>query len=142
MKAHFEEIILSTKERLDLIDITEQVSSFVRQCKIESGFCLINSLHSTTAIIVNEHEPGLKEDILRKVREEFPRGAGWQHDRADENADAHLASIFLGHSKTLPIRDRKLVKGTWQNIFLLELDGPRVRRVMFEAIGSCHSRVK
>jgi secondary thiamine-phosphate synthase enzyme len=142
LKVHFEEITLSTKERLDLIDITEQVSSFVRQCKIESVVCLINSLHSTTAIIVNEHEPGLKKDILRKVREEFPRGAGWQHDRVDDNADAHLASIFLGHSKTLSIREQKLAKGTWQNIFLLELDGPRVRRVMFEAIGSWPSRVK
>ncbi len=142
MKVHFDEITLSTKERSDLIDITEQVSSFVRQCRIESGICLINSLHSTTAIIVNEHEPGLKKDVLRKVREEFPRGAGWQHDRVDDNADAHLASIFLGHSKALPIRDQKLVRGTWQNIFFLELDGPRVRRVMFEAIGTCPSRVK
>ena len=142
MKVHFEEITVSTKEQLDLIDITEQVSSFVRGCKVESGICLINSLHSTTAIIVNEHESGLKKDILRRVREEFPKRAGWQHDRVDDNADAHLASIFLAHSKMIPIIDGKLVRGTWQNIFLLELDGPRVRRVIFEAIGACPRRIK
>lgn len=135
MKAHFKEISLSTRKRLDLVDITERVSSFVRDCKMESGICLVNSPHSTTAIIVNEHESGLEEDILRKVREEFPRGAGWHHDRVDDNADAHLASVFLGHSKTFPIRKGRLERGTWQNIFLLELDGPRSRRVLFEVMG-------
>jgi thiamine phosphate synthase YjbQ (UPF0047 family) len=56
------------------VDITEDVSGFVRECGIESGICLVNSLHSTTAIIVNEQESGLVKDILRKVQEEFPRG--------------------------------------------------------------------
>jgi len=135
LKAHFKEISLSTSKRLDLVDITGDVSSFVKECKIESGICLVNSPHSTTAIIVNEHESGLMEDILRKVREEFPRGAGWHHDRVDDNANAHLASVFLGHSKTFPIKDGRLERGTWQNIFFLELDGPRSRRVLFEVMG-------
>lgn len=135
LKAKFKEISLSTKEGLELVDITEQVSSFTRECKIESGMCLINSPHSTTAIIVNEHESGLMEDILRKVREEFPKKLGWHHDRGDGNAKAHLASVFLGHSKTIPVRSGRLERGTWQNIFLLELDGPRTRRVLFEVIG-------
>lgn len=136
MKVRFEEITLSTREQLDLVDITEQVSSFVRECKMESGICLINSLHSTTAIVINERESGLMKDLLSKVREEFPKGVGWRHDRVDDNADAHLASIFLGHSKMLPVKNGRLVRGTWQNIFLLELDGPRTRRIMFEAIGT------
>jgi len=135
LKAHFKEISLSTRKRLDLMDITGAVSNFVKECKIESGICLVNSPHSTTAIIVNEHELGLIEDILRKVQEEFPRGAEWRHNRVDNNANAHLASVFLGHSKTFPIRNGRLERGTWQNIFFLELDGPRSRRVLFEAIG-------
>jgi secondary thiamine-phosphate synthase enzyme len=135
LKALFKEISLSTSKRLDLVDITELVSSFVTECNLESGICLVNSPHSTTAIIVNEHESGLKEDILRKIRGEFPRGAGWHHDRVDDNADAHLASIFLGHSKTFPIRKGRLERGTWQNIFFLELDGPRTRRLLFEVMG-------
>jgi secondary thiamine-phosphate synthase enzyme len=135
LKVKFKEISLSTGEELDLVDITKQVSSFVRKCEIKSGICLINSPHSTTAVIVNEQELGLMKDILRKVREEFPRRAGWHHDRGNGNANAHLASVFLGHSKTLPIRNGGLERGTWQNIFLLEMDGPRTRRVILEVIG-------
>jgi secondary thiamine-phosphate synthase enzyme len=135
LKADFKEISLSTRKRLDLMDITEHVSSFVDECKIESGICLINSPHSTSAIIVNENEAGLKEDILRKVREEFFQGRGWQHDRVDNNAVAHLGSVFLGHSKMFPIKNGRLERGTWQNIFFLELDGPRSRRVLLEVMG-------
>jgi secondary thiamine-phosphate synthase enzyme len=135
LKAHFKEISLSTRKRLDLMDITEQVSSFVDECKIESGICLINSPHSTSAIIVNENEAGLKEDILRKVREEFFQGTDWQHDRVDNNAVAHLGSVFLGHSKMFSIKNGRLERGTWQNIFFLELDGPRSRRVLLEVMG-------
>lgn len=135
MKVLFREISLSTSRRLDLVDITEEVLNYVEECDVKSGICTVNSLHSTSAIVVNENESGLKEDILSKVEEEFPRGAEWHHDRVDDNADAHLASVFLGHSKTFPIRDGKLVRGTWQNIFFLELDGPRIRRVLFEVVG-------
>jgi secondary thiamine-phosphate synthase enzyme len=135
LKVLFREISLSTSKRLDLIDITEEVLSFVEECNVESGICIVNSLHSTSTIVVNEHESGLKEDILRKVEEEFPRGAGRRHDQIDDNANAHLASVFLGHSKTFPIREGRLQRGTWQNIFFLELDGPRIRRILFEVVG-------
>jgi secondary thiamine-phosphate synthase enzyme len=135
LKAHFKEITLSTTKRTELIDITETVSAFVVECNVESGICLVNSLHSTTAVVVNEHESGLIADVLSKVQAEFPQGAGWRHDRIDDNADAHLESLFLGHSKMLPIKDRQLVRGTWQNIFFLELDGPRNRRILIELLG-------
>ena len=131
MQVYFKEFTYSTRERLELVDITEQVTAFVRECNIESGISLVNSAHSTTAIIVNEHESGLMRDILRKVQEEFPEGGGWFHDRIDDNADAHLASIFLGHSKTFPIKNGKL----YRNIFLLELDGPRTRHIVCEVMG-------
>ncbi|MFW6117717.1 MAG: secondary thiamine-phosphate synthase enzyme YjbQ [Thermoproteota archaeon] len=135
LKFEFKEIRLSTKKELELVDITERVSSFVKECEIDSGLCLVNSPHSTAAVIVNENESGLKEDILRKVREEFPRGAGWKHDLGDGNANSHLATVFLGHSQALPIRDGRLERGRGQNIFLLESDGPRNRRVLLETIG-------
>ena len=135
MKVYFKEFTYSTRERLELVDITEQVTAFVLECNIESGICLIDSPHSTTAIIVNEHESGLMRDILQKIQEEFPKGAVWLHDRIDNNADAHLASVFLGHSKTFPIQNGRLYRGTWQNIFLLELDGPRTRHIACEIMG-------
>lgn len=135
MKVFFDEINISTKSRRELIDISNYVEDHVRKSKIENGFCLVYALHSTTAIIINEHEMGLMQDIISKVEKDFPKGIGWLHDRVDDNADAHLASTFIGPSKVFPIRDGRLVRGTWQNIFLLELDGPRNRKMVLEALG-------
>ena len=136
MKVYFKEATHSTKARVEFVDLTDQVTGFVRTCNIKSGICLIASPHSTTAIVVNERERGLMQDLLTKLQEEFPRGRGWLHDRVDDNADAHLASMFLGHSKAFPIQDSRLYRGPWQNIFLVELDGPRTRRILYEVMGN------
>ncbi len=136
MKVLFREVEISTEARQQLVDVTEHVERIVRDSGIENGMCLIHSVHSTTSIIINEHENGLMDDILRKITADYPRGAGWRHDRIDDNADAHLASVFTGPSKTLPVRMGKLLRGTWQCIFLLELDGPRKgRRIVVEVMG-------
>jgi secondary thiamine-phosphate synthase enzyme len=131
----FRDMTVSTQSRVELLDITRSVEEFIQVNDVDAGLCLISSPHTTTAIIVNEREAGLMQDILKKVGEEFPRGAGWLHDKVDDNADAHLAAVFIGSSKTLPVRGGRLVRGTWQSIFLLELDGPRSRTVLLEFIG-------
>lgn len=135
MKAIFRELHIQTKERAALIDITNEVEDVVRKSGVNDGLCLVQSLHSTASIIVNEHERGLLQDILTKVAKDFPKCAGWLHDRVDDNADAHLASTFLSFSKTFAVKDKKLLRGSWQNIFLLELDGPRIRTVVVEVLG-------
>jgi len=136
LKASFKELELSTRSRVELIDITRQVEEHVREGSVRNGLCLVYSLHSTTAIIANEHESGPMLDIAKKVQEDFPRGRDWRHDEVDSNAEAHLASSFIGVSRIFPIRDGRLVRGTWQNIFLLELDGPRSsRRIVIELLG-------
>jgi secondary thiamine-phosphate synthase enzyme len=136
LKVIFGEIEISTEARKQLIDITGRVERIVNDSGIEDGICLIYSLHSTTAIIVNEHESGLMDDVLKKIAADYPHGGGWRHNRVDDNADAHLASIFTGPSKILPVKAKQLVRGTWQNIFFLELDGPRVgRRIIVEILG-------
>jgi secondary thiamine-phosphate synthase enzyme len=135
MKVFFEDIRISTKFRMELVDITGSIEDVVQKNAIGNGLCVIHSLHSTTAVIVNEHEAGLMKDIVRKVQEDFQKGDGWLHDKVDDNADAHLASSFIGPTRIFPIRDGKLIRGTWQNIFLLELDGPRNRRVTVQVMG-------
>jgi len=136
LKASFKEIELSTRSSVELVDITRQVEEHVREGNLKDGFCLVYSPHSTAAIITNEHETGLMIDIVKKVQEDYPRGRGWRHDEVDSNAEAHLASSFIGASRTFPVRDGRLVRGTWQNIFLLELDGPRgARRIVIEVLG-------
>jgi len=136
MKVHVREIVLKTRNRLELVDITHRVEEIVAESGVKNGLCLVFVPHATAAIIANEHEYGLIEDILKKVSEEFPHNGKWKHNRIDDNASAHLASAFLGAERTFPVVNGRLVRGTWQNIFLLELDGPRpIRRIIVEVIG-------
>ena len=130
MKNFSRVLTLSTSEKYQLIDLTERIEEIVSESEVEKGLCLVHASHATAAIICNEHESGLVHDILRKVKELFPPSAGYLHDRIDDNASSHVASALIGASRTFPIDRGRLVRGTWQNIFLLELDGPRARRTV------------
>lgn len=130
MKNFAKTLTVSTKEKYQLIDITRSVEQAVSESKVEEGLCLIHASHATAAIICNENESGLVSDILRKVKEIFPPGAGYLHDRIDDNASSHIASALIGASRAFPVQSGRLVRGTWQNIFLLELNGPRTRRIV------------
>ena len=102
--------------------------NFVEETGVKNGTCIISVPHATAAIIANEHESGLMQDILAKVEDVFPRSWSYGHNAIDDNADAHLAAAFLGHSRMFPIVNGELIRGTWQNVFVVELDGPRTRR--------------
>lgn len=118
------------------MDITPQVMSLVENAGIKNGICIISVPHATAAVIANEHESGLMQDVLAKIEDVFPVSRSYRHNAIDDNADAHLAAAFLGHSRTFPIVDGRLVRGTWQNVFVVELDGPRSRReVWLQIIG-------
>jgi secondary thiamine-phosphate synthase enzyme len=131
-----EEIHINTTRQRELVDITNEVSRGVAQSAIKNGICIIYSMHSTSAIIINENEAGLREDILKKVSEDFRSSSGWQHDMIDDNAAAHLAGAFTGPSVVIPVKKGLLTLGIWQSVFFLELDGPRSdRRVVVEVMG-------
>lgn len=128
------EISISTNQRYQLIDITDQVKSVVAKSKIKEGLCLVFVPHSTAAIIFTENESGLKNDWLKMLKK-LVAGEQFEHDRIDNNADSHLLSGLLGQGKVLPIENGQLIRGTWQNVFLVELDGPRTsRRVIIKII--------
>jgi secondary thiamine-phosphate synthase enzyme len=120
---------IETCRRIELIDITSEVEEEVRISRIQEGICVISTGHTTAGIIINENESGLKGDILLLLNRLVPPGAGYRHDRIDNNADAHLKAILLGTSETLPVIQGKLELGTWQRIFFAEMDGPRHRTV-------------
>jgi len=137
------QLTIETEDRFQLIDITNQVENFVAQNKVKSGICLVFVPHSTAAIILTENEDGLKNDWLRFLKkliegEKFSAkgrpASGWEHDRIDNNADSHLLSGLLGQGKVFPVENGQLVRGTWQQIFLVELDGPRTRKVTVKII--------
>lgn len=119
---------IDTNLAVELIDITDNVLEDVNKSSIRSGICVISTPHTTTAIVINENEPGLLSDMFNLLNKLVPPGAGYNHDRIDNNADSHLRAMLLGSSETIPIVDGKLVLGTWQRIFFVELDGPRQRK--------------
>ena len=121
-------IQFETQNRYQLVDITDEVEKILAKSKVESGLCLVFVPHSTAAIILTENESGLKKDWLKMLRK-LVEGEEFEHDRIDDNADSHLLSGFLGQGKVIPIKGGHLVHGTWQQIFLVELDGPRTRKV-------------
>ncbi len=136
MKVVHRELAVSTSRRKELVDITYEVENVVKESGVKNGICTVFVPHATAAIIANEHESGLMQDILRALEELVPPNGKWLHNRIDNNADAHILASIIGPSRTFPIVDGRLVRGTWQNIFLVELDGPRPhRRVIVTVIG-------
>ncbi|HIP66457.1 MAG TPA: YjbQ family protein [Pyrodictium sp.] len=135
MKIYFSEFEVVTSSRLEIIDITKMVEEVVAKSGVRNGICVVHLPHATAALMLNEAETRLWHDYLRLVKDVFKPDGDWQHNIIDSNAHAHLASGFIGQTRILPIKDGQLVRGTWQNILLLELDGPRHRRVVVEVLG-------
>lgn len=127
------EFRIATENRYQLIDVTGEVEKIIGESGIKEGLCLVFVPHSTAAIILTENEEGLKKDwlaVLKKLVSNFD----FLHNQIDNNADSHILSGLLGQGKILPIENGKLVRGTWQQIFLVELDGPRKRRVVVKLL--------
>jgi secondary thiamine-phosphate synthase enzyme len=122
-------ISIETSRRIELIDITSEIQEEVRISGVQEGVCIISTGHTTGGIIINENESGLREDILNLLGRLVPPGAGYRHDRIDNNADSHLKAVLLGASEALPVIQGKLELGTWQSIFFAEMDGPRHRTI-------------
>lgn len=121
---------IRTRSRLDLANVTRELAQAVRESGVESGTALAFVPHATCALLLNEDEPGLREDMLRlvsEVIEPLRRKAPFAHDRIDDNASAHLGAVLLGPSLTIPVSNGRPALGTWQSLFLVELDGPRSR---------------
>ncbi|RLI86180.1 MAG: YjbQ family protein [Candidatus Altiarchaeales archaeon] len=126
-------INISTRKRLEFVDITLQINEFVNDSGIEDGTVLIFTEHTTSGLTINENESGLISDMENILKKLVPEDR-YEHDRIDNNADSHLRSLLLEHSLLLPVSDKKLQLGTWQRIFFVELDGPRSRNISVRVI--------
>jgi len=134
-KTYVAEFYVTTRSQFEAVDVTRHVESIVENSGIVNGLCVVFVPHATAAIIANEAEPGLLVDYIDIIRELFKPGYQWRHNRIDNNAHAHLAAALIGPSRSFPVVGGRCVRGTWQNIILLELDGPRRRRVIVEVMG-------
>jgi secondary thiamine-phosphate synthase enzyme len=136
MKAHTEYLWFETENRRELVNITERVQEFVEKSGIREGLCLVSAMHITAGVFVNDHEPGLWEDIWEWLEKIAPFRADYRHHRTGEdNGDAHLKSLLVHHEVTVPVTGGKLDLGPWQQIFYAEFDGQRRKRAVLKAIG-------
>jgi len=132
----------TTRHRFELIDLTQQVEELIGSTGIRAGIAIVQSLHSTAAVFVNEWQEALLEDVRALLEEVVNGDAPWRHndprysDCDRGNAASHLRALLLGSSAMLAIRDGRLVRGEWQSIILAELDGPRTRSVSLQVLGA------
>jgi secondary thiamine-phosphate synthase enzyme len=135
MEMSREIVQINTSQRVEIVDITRQVEEKVSRSGITVGLVNVFSHHSTSAVVINENESGLVADFKHALEKLIPTGDGYSHDRIDNNADSHIRSFFLGGSVNIPFEEKRMMLGTWQSIFFVELDGPRQRRLNITIIG-------
>lgn len=124
------EFTLRSTRQCEMLDITEQVREVVRQARLDEGLCSVYVRHATAAVVVNENDdPNVCVDVLDLLDRLIPAGQ-WRHDRIDGNAAAHIKAAILGPGEIIPVGNGDLLLGRWQAIMLVELDGPKERRVV------------
>ena len=129
-----ENLTIKTKKKVDLINITDTVQVAVERSRIKEGIVALFTTHTTAGIFINEDEANLLTDVESTLRDLFDK-AVYQHNRIDNNAEAHIKAIFLGSEKVISLSNGKLDLGTWQRVFFSEFDGPRTRTVKVKVIG-------
>jgi secondary thiamine-phosphate synthase enzyme len=141
MRAACETLTVRTDQNQQFLDITKQVRDALGRLAIQQGILVVNTLHTTVALFVNEFQSALIDDLGVLLQRLIPRRAGYQHDDpvysdCDRgNGHAHLRSMLLGRSVAVPVADGEMVLGQYQSIILAELDGPRDRKVSIQAVG-------
>ncbi|QHE54238.1 secondary thiamine-phosphate synthase enzyme YjbQ [Pontibacillus sp. HMF3514] len=117
-----------TKQHDEMVDITQELEDWIRQQNVQEGALIVQSLHTTAGITVNENaDPDVKSDMLMRLDEVYP----WDHPKdkhGEGNTASHLKTSTVGSSETILIHERKLVLGTWQGVYFCEFDGPRQRK--------------
>jgi secondary thiamine-phosphate synthase enzyme len=138
MKHHRKELWFDTPHRRDYLNITPQVAEEVRRSGIQNGFCLVNAMHITASVYINDAEDGLLadyDDWLERLAPHAPTEQ-YRHNRTGEdNADAHMKRQIMGREVVVAITDGKLDLGPWEQIFYGEFDGRRKKRVLVKLIG-------
>ena len=137
MKSLTEYLSFNTKERRELINITSRVEEIVRRSGIKEGLCLVNALHITASIFINDNEPGLHRDFLQWLEKLAPYSrASYNHNLSGEdNGDAHLKRTIMGRETVVAVTNGQLDFGPWEQIFYGEFDGRRNKRVLVKIIG-------
>jgi secondary thiamine-phosphate synthase enzyme len=137
MKSHTEYLVFNTTKRQEFLNITDQVESAVKKSGINQGLCLVNAMHITASVFINDDESGLHKDFAIWVEKLAPYGKDkYQHNlTGEDNADAHLKRTIMGRDVVCAVTNGKLDFGPWEQIFYGEFDGQRRKRVLIKIIG-------
>jgi secondary thiamine-phosphate synthase enzyme len=138
MKHLREELWFNTPHRRDYLNITDQVSALVAKSGVQNGLCLVNAMHITASVYINDAELGLIEDYdewLEKLAPHAPTSRYRHNNTGEDNADAHLKRQVMGLEVVVAVTDGRLDFGPWEQIFYAEFDGKRKKRVLVKIIG-------
>ena len=137
MKSHTQELFFEVPRRMDFVHITEDVRRAVHESGVQEGLCLVNAMHITASVFINDNEGGLHQDYKRWLEELAPQDPSrYEHNRTGEdNGDAHHKRQIMGREVTIAITAGDLHLGTWERIFYGEFDGRRRKRVLVKIIG-------
>ncbi len=138
MKSYHKELWFNIPERMDFINITPDVEAALRESGIREGLCLVNAMHITASVFINDDESGLHRDYKRWLEELAPHAPieRYLHNRTGEdNGDAHHKRQIMGREVIVAVTDGKLHFGTWERIFYGEFDGRRNKRALVKIIG-------
>lgn len=131
----------TTHQKVEFVNLTEPVEQLISESGIHDGIAIVQSLHSTAAVFVNEWQNALLDDFQAMLEQAVSADAPWRHndprysDCERGNAASHLRALLLGTSAVLAVRSGRVIRGVWQSIILAELDGPRTRSVSLQIFG-------
>ena len=136
MKSHTEHLWFNTKNRIEFINITNKVEATVKKSKVKEGFVLVNAMHITASVYINDAENGLIRDFKEWLNKLVDINKDYRHNlTGEDNAYAHLMRTIMGREVVVAITDGKLDFGPWEQIYYAEFDGMRKKRVMVKVIG-------
>jgi len=138
MKSITKYLTFHTEKRFKLINITPEIENIVRECAVDEGICLVNSMHITSSIFINDDEKGLLQDFEKWLENLAPHAPTEQYlhnDTGEDNADAHLKRQIMGRETVVAITKGKIDFGPWEQIFYGEFDGCRNKRILVKVIG-------
>ncbi len=153
MKSTTKHLTLTTKKRREMIRLTDQVRQIVKKSGVQEGMVLVSGMHITAAVWINDDEPGLHQDVMEWLETIAPYGRYWKktgtadgpmqvehveyrhHRSGEDNGDAHFKNLLIGHQVIIPITKGDLDLGPWQQVFYMEFDGQRPKRLVIKAMG-------
>lgn len=136
MKSYRKELWFETPNRYQLVHITDRVNEALAESGIQEGLCLVNAMHITASVFINDNESGLHKDYLEWLEKLAPYSrSGYHHNVGEDNGDAHLKRQIMGREVVVAITNGKLDLGPWEAIFYGEFDGKRRKRVLIKIIG-------